>query len=278
MASRGVATTIYVVDNNSTDGSAEMVRAEFPRVQLIVSPTNGGYAYANNLALRQILAQEPPPPFVLLLNSDTVVPPDAFADMLAFFAAHPEAGVAGPKLVMENGELDLACRRSFPDPLNSIYHVLGLDARFPKSRRWARYNLTYLDPDQMTEVDSVVGAFMLLRTITVQQAGLLDETYFMYGEDLDWCWRIKRRGWRVYYNPAVTVLHVKRESSRQSARAQYEFWRAAYIFYQKYYAAHTALPLRAAIILGLALKGGAKLIGEMLRPLPPAPNASELNP
>lgn len=275
-ANRGVSFVTYMVDNNSTDGSAEMVRAEFPRVQLIVSPTNGGYSYANNLALRKILARDPVPPFTLLLNPDTVLPPDAFAQMTAFFAEHPEAGIAGPKLVMESGKLDLACRRTFPDPINSIYHVLGLDARFSKSARFARYNLTFLDENQMVEVDSVVGAFMLMRTITLEQAGLLDETYFMYGEDLDLALRIKQRGWKVYYNPAVEVRHFKRESSRQSTRAQYEFWRAAYIFYKKHYAAKTAIPIRALITLGLAIKGGTKLIGEMLRPLPPAPNASEI--
>jgi GT2 family glycosyltransferase len=177
---------------------------------------------------------------------------------------------------MSDGTLDLACRRSFPDPINSIYHTLGLDKRFPKSKHFARYNLTFLDEDQVTEVDSVVGAFMMIRTRALQQAGLLDETYFMYGEDLDLALRIKARGWKVYYNPAVQVLHYKREASRSSARAQYEFWRAAYIFYKKHYAHTTALPLRAVIVGGLALKGGWKLVREMRQPLPPAPNLAEL--
>lgn len=275
-ASRGVAYDVFVVDNNSTDGSAAMVRAEFPRVRLIESRINGGYAYANNLALRALLAGEPAPPFALLLNPDTVVPPDALAQMLAFFGAHPDAGIVGPKLVMADGTLDRACRRSFPTPELSIYHVLGLDDRFPQSKRFARYEMTFCDEDEMIEVDSVVGAFMLLRTETLHQVGLLDEAYFMYGEDLDLALRIKRRGWKVYYNPAVQVLHYKREASRHSERAQYEFWRAAYIFYRKHYAAHTALPLRVLITLGLVWKGGMKLAREMLRPLPPSPNAAEV--
>lgn len=277
-ASRGVSFVTFVVDNGSSDGSAAMVRADFPRVQSIESPINGGYAYANNLALRRILALDPPPPFALLLNPDTVLPPDALAQMLAFFAAHPEAGVAGPKLVMADGKLDNACRRSFPSPELSIYHVLGLDDRFPKSKQFARYEMAFLDENQVAEVDSVVGAFMMLRTETLRQAGLLDESYFMYGEDLDLALRIKKRGWKVYYNPAVQVLHYKRAASRHSERAPYEFWRAGYIFYKKHYAAKTALPLRALIMLGLVMKGGLKLVREMRQPLPPAPNAGEIDP
>ncbi|MDE3088664.1 MAG: glycosyltransferase family 2 protein, partial [Chloroflexota bacterium] len=117
---------------------------------------------------------------------------------------------------------------------------------------------------------------MLLRTQALQQVGLLDETYFMYGEDLDLALRIKKKGWTVYYNPAVQVLHYKREASRGSARAQYEFWRAAYIFYRKHYARTTPLWLRGLMFCGLALKGGARLVREMTQPLPPAPNLSEL--
>ncbi len=275
-ANRGVSFITYVVDNGSTDESVAMVRAEFPRVRLIASAVNGGYAYANNLALRALLALDPTPPFVLLLNPDTVLPPDALARMLAFFATHPDAGIAGPKLVRADGSLDLACRRSFPSPELSIYHVLGLTRLFPKSKRFGRYNLTFLDENVVTEVDSVVGAFMLMRVEALQQAGLLDESYFMYGEDLDLALRIKKCGWKVYYNPAVQVLHYKREASRQSARAQYEFWRAGYIFYRKHYAATTPRLLRVLIACGLALKGGLKLAREMGQPLPPAPNAAEL--
>ena len=277
-ANRHVALLTYVVDNNSLDDSAAMVRAEFPQVQLIASQVNGGYAYANNLALRAILAHNPAPPFVLLLNPDTVLPPDALAQMIDFFNMHPACGIAGPKLVMADGTLDLACRRSFPSPELAIYHVLGLDERFPKSPRFARYNMTFLDEDAVAQVDSVVGAFMMMRTEAVRQAGLLDELYFMYGEDLDLAWRIKQRGWQVCYNPAVRVLHYKREASKNSARAQYEFWRAAYIFYRRYYAQSTALPVRALLLGGLVLKGGMKLAREMRQPLPPSPNQAELNP
>ncbi|MBI3537075.1 MAG: glycosyltransferase family 2 protein [Chloroflexi bacterium] len=275
-ANRSVSFITYVVDNHSPDGSAEIVRAEFPNVKLISSDTNGGYAYANNLGLRKILDLHPAPAFALLLNPDTVLPRDALAQMIEFFRAHPDAGIAGPKLIRSNGKLDPACRRSFPDPANSIYHILYLDRIFRKSKRFARYNLTFLDENKIAQVDSVVGAFMLLRTEALRQAGLLDETYFMYGEDLDFALRIKQRGWQVYYNPGVHVLHVKRAASRGDARARYEFWRAAYIFYQKHYARVTPFFMRALIAFGLAFKGGPRLIAEMTRPLPPAPNAAEI--
>ena len=276
-AARDISVMTYVVDNCSADGSADMVRREFPHVHLIPSPTNGGYPYANNLGLREILAMHPAPPYTLLLNPDTVVPPDALAQMIQFFETHPDAGIVGPKLVMANGKIDLACRRSFPSPEIAIYHALGLTKRFPTSKRFGRYQLTFLDEDQMAQVDSVVGAFMMMRTETLRQVGLLDESYFMYGEDLDLALRIKKRGWNVYYNPAVHVLHIKREASRQSARAQYEFWRSGYIFYKKHYAATTAFPVHALLVAGLVAKGGLKLVNDMMRPLPPAPNQSELH-
>ena len=275
-ANRGVSFIAYVVDNGSPDGSAAMVRTEFPLVHLIECQTNRGFSFANNLALRLILALQPMPRMTLLLNPDTVLPPDALAMMTAFFDAHPDAGLVGPKLVMTNGKLDLACRRSFPSPELAIYHTLGLDARWPHHKRFARYNMTFLDENETAQVDSVVGAFMMMRTEALCQAGLLDESYFMYGEDLDLAWRIKKHGWSVYYYPAVEVLHVKREASRNSARAPFEFWRAAYIFYKKHYAAATPLPVHLGLTAGMALKGGPRLVREMLRPLPPAPNAAEI--
>ncbi|MHA2380555.1 MAG: glycosyltransferase family 2 protein, partial [Candidatus Thorarchaeota archaeon] len=213
---------VCVVDNCSQDGSCAMVGEEFPQVRLIESEVNGGYAYANNLGLRafgfaQTSGEKPSestPRYALLLNPDTLLPPSALQEMLDFLETHPEAGVAGPRLVLADGSLDLACRRSFPSPKVSFYRMVGLSKLFPKSRHFGRYNLTYLDPDEVAEVDSVVGAFMLVRAEALKQVGLLDENFFMYGEDLDWAYRIKKVGWKVYYNPEVTVLHYKRAASR----------------------------------------------------------------
>jgi N-acetylglucosaminyl-diphospho-decaprenol L-rhamnosyltransferase len=275
-ANRGIDFQVCVVDNASTDGSAEMVEREFPQVHVIRSLRNGGFAYANNLGLRawslgECDGSDPPrsissvPRYALLLNSDTVVPPDAMAQMTAFMETHPEAGVAGPKLVRLDGTLDLACRRGFPTPQASFYKLIGLSRLFPKSSRFGRYNLTYLDPDQLTEVDSVNGAFMMVRAQAIGQAGLLDEAFFFGGEDLDWAYRIKAAGWKIYYNPAVVVQHVKRASYRHNPQARYEFERAMWLFYRKHYQATTPFFLNALICMGLAVRGGLPLVQEMLR-------------
>lgn len=265
--SEGVALQVWVVDNASSDGSAAMVRGEFPWVRLVESPVNGGYAYANNIAMRDIAKETETPNYIVLLNPDTVLPPRAMADMVDFMEAHPLAGAAGPKLVRQDGSLDLACRRSFPSPKVSLYRMVGLARLFPKSRRFARYNLTYLDPDQVTEVDSVVGAFMMVRWATFEEVGLLDEAFFLYGEDLDWAYRMKQRGWKIFYNPAVTVLHYKGASSRQARRrATREFYRAMLIFFRKHYAKNAFFLLRWLIVAGIYLRGAVAYVWNQLQP------------
>ncbi len=256
-ASEGLSFRVCVVDNASKDDSVEMVARDFPQVSLIANRENVGYPTANNQGLRAIGFDQDVRggiSYALLLNPDTEVPPDALQKMVAFMETHPEAGVSGPKLVRPDGSLDLACRRSFPSPLVSFYHMAGLSRLFPRSRRFGRYNLTYLDPDQGAEVDSVVGAFMLVRREAIAQAGLLDETFFMYGEDLDWAFRIKAAGWKVYYHPEVTVLHVKRAASRGSSRAQIEFWRAMEIFYRKHYQEGTPRGVHYLIVAAIRVK------------------------
>jgi GT2 family glycosyltransferase len=174
--------------------------------------------------------------------------------MVQFLETHPDIGAAGPKLVLLDGSLDLACRRSFPTPIISFYRMIGLSKLFPRSQIFGRYNMTFADPDILLEVDSVVGAFMMVRREAVAQAGLLDESYFMYGEDLDWAYQIKANGWKVYYNPAVTVIHVKRAASRHSSKAQFEFYRAMDIFYRKFYADTTPFWLHSLIVVGIGTR------------------------
>lgn len=253
---------LFVVDNASTDGSPEMVSSEFPWVSLIRSESNRGYAFANNLGLRKCTGE-----YYLLLNPDTELSPCALRDMVDYMDARPDTGIAGPKLVLADGRLDLACRRSFPSPRVSLYRMLGLSKLFPTSRRFARYNLTYLDPDQPAEVDSVVGAFMMVRASAAREVGLLDETFFMYGEDLDWAYRIKARGWKVLYNPAVVVLHHKGAASRRHARKSIiEFYRAMQIFFDKHYAADSNPLLRLLIVSGIWGKCAFSLAINRLRP------------
>ncbi|MBK8022131.1 MAG: glycosyltransferase family 2 protein [Chloroflexi bacterium] len=266
--------SVVLVDNASPDGSADMVRAEFPQVTLIALDKNVGYPAGNNVGLRQLGFRGPDevdvgaPRYALLLNPDTEVPPSALADMVAYMDARPEVGVAGPKLVLVDGSLDKACRRGFPTPMVSVYHFSGLAKLFPRSSRFGRYNMTFLPVDEEAEVDSVVGAYMQVRREAIRDAGLLDETFFMYGEDIDWAYRIKDAGWRVMYHPQVVVTHVKRAASRQNKRAQFEFWRAMLLFYRKHYRSVTPLWLHAAVLAGLALKGGRPLWTEIRHPTP----------
>jgi hypothetical protein len=251
---------VIVVDNASPDDSARMVAAEFPQAKLIASPVNGGFAYANNLGLQTAgfaadgTPQPDAPRYALLLNPDTLLPPTTLANMLQFMDSRPDIGAAGPKLVRPDGSLDFACRRAFPTPEISFYRMAGLSKMFPHSKKFGRYNMTFADPDELLEVDSVVGAFMLVRREAIAQAGLLDETYFMYGEDLDWAYQIKAHGWKIFYNPAVTVTHVKRAASRTSPKAQIEFYRAMDIFYRKYYADTTPFWLHGMVVLGIGFK------------------------
>ncbi len=266
-ASEGISFNVCVVDNNSSDDSAAMVREEFPKVHLIENPVNSGYACANNLALRRWQELDTVADYVLLLNPDTVLPPDAVRRMMDFMESRPQVGVAGPKLVRADGSLDLASRRSFPTPEVSLYRMLGLSKLFPNSRRFARYNLTYLDADELTEVDSVNGAFMLVRRQAIAQVGLLDERFFFGGEDLDWALRIKKQGWTVMYNPAVAVLHHKGESRRRSRhKATVEFYRAMLLFYRKHYAKKTFFLLDWLIVAAIYVRGALALVADLLRP------------
>jgi GT2 family glycosyltransferase len=269
---------IWVVDNASRDGSVDMVRAEFQHVHVIANTHNGGYAFANNLALQQVLSSEEiqnsklrtqnsEPDYVLLLNPDTVAPPGALDTLVEYLEAHPDIGVCGPKLLLADGTLDLACRRAFPSPSAFMYRAIGLSKLFPHSPRFGSYNMTYLDPDTETEVDSVVGACMLVRAAVIREAGLLDEAYFMYGEDLDWAYRIKQYGWKIMYVPSAVVHHYKRASSNQQPfQSIRHFYGAMRVFHRKHYAATTPAPLNLLIEVGITLKEVWGLGRNLLRP------------
>ncbi len=294
---------VIVVDNRSSDGSLDMVARKYPQATLVSSDRNGGFGYANNLALRWLAGlgslpewggkgevlhlagpgdmSQPgsevpgegdsalrfPCDYVLFLNPDTVVPREAFEETVRFLEERPEVGVVGPKVVKLDGTLDLACRRSFPAPASSFFKLTGLSKLFPKSKLVSKYNLTYLGEDETAEVDSVMGAYMLVRGRALEQAGLFDERFFMYGEDLDLAFRLKSRGWKVFYYPAVRVLHHKGASSRkQSERSIREFYRAMHIFYRKHYAGSRPGIINAVITLGIGARGTIALLQNALRP------------
>lgn len=272
---------VWVVDNASSDGSVAMVQHKFPMVHLIANTHNGGYAYANNLALREILALPKIvpeqreavsditylPDYVMLLNSDTIVPDQTIDGLIRYIEAHVDVGAVGPKLLLADGTLDLACRRAFPTPTTFIYHAIGLSRLFPQSPRFAKYNMTYLDPDIEVDVDALVGACMLLRSSVIREVGLLDEEFFMYGEDLDWSYRIKQYGWRIMYVPHVIVHHYKRASSSQRPFASIRhFYHAMRVFHRKHYAATAPALFNVLIEVGITLKEAWSLGRNFLRP------------
>lgn len=270
----GLAYAVCVVDNASSDGSVEMVRREFPGVHVITHRVNVGYSAGNNAGLRWFGfgGPGPAPTYALLLNPDTLLPPTALDAMVAFMQSHPACGVAGPRVRRPDGSLDRACRRSFPTPQISFYRLTGLSRLFPKSRRLNAYNLEYLPEDAVHQVDSVVGAFMLVRGAAIAQVGLLDEAFFMYGEDLDWAKRIRDVGWQNWYNGRVEITHVKEAASRQSSKSRIDFYEAMWIFYRKHYRGQTPWLLDKLILWGIAARGGldvAQRLLEMGRSRPP---------
>jgi GT2 family glycosyltransferase len=249
-AVQGLEYEIFVVDNCSHDSTETLFAQPRPGLTFIRNQENLGFACANNQALRLSRGR-----YVLLLNPDTVVQEDTFRAMVGFMDQHPDAGIAGCKILNPDGTLQLGCRRSFPTPLSSFFRLSGLSLLFPRSRRVSTYHLTYLDPDQVTEVDAVSGSFLLARRAMLDQAGLLDEQFFMYGEDLDWCWRAKAKGWKVYYTPATQIIHFKGESSRgQGFRHVQSFYRAMHLFVRKHY--RYAWAWRVLLAVAIYLRAG----------------------
>jgi GT2 family glycosyltransferase len=262
-ATRSISTEIFVVDNHSEDGSAHLVASEFSEVQLIRNTKNVGFARANNQALVRARGR-----FLVLLNPDTIVQEDTFQTLIQFFDTHPDAGMVGCKILNPDGTLQLACRRSFPTPWVAFTKLVGLGTLFPKSRWFGRYNLTYLDPDQTTEVDAISGSFMMVRREVVGQVGLLDERFFMYGEDLDWCYRVKQAGWKIYYVPSTKIVHYKGASSEKSDRDTLVlFYRAMLQFVQKHFRGRYLFLPQWFLISGIGIRLAFSFVYRWLRKL-----------
>jgi N-acetylglucosaminyl-diphospho-decaprenol L-rhamnosyltransferase len=263
---------LLLVDNGSDDGSSQKLQAAFPAARHFATQSNFGYAGGNNVALRALLANVPPnidygDAFVLLMNSDVLVDPDALRTCLGYIRGHERTGVVGPRVLLQDGRLDLACRRSFPTPASGFWKLTGLARRFPDNARFARYNLTYLDEHETAEVDAVMGAFMLVRLEAIIQAGILDESFFFYGEDLDWTYRIKAHGWKVVYYPEATVHHLKGGTSRRNSnRMIVEFYRSMWLFYRKHYAERRTKLLEWVVLAGIVARGMFALGVNALRP------------
>jgi N-acetylglucosaminyl-diphospho-decaprenol L-rhamnosyltransferase len=246
---------ITVVDSGSPDSTPEMVAREFPAVHL-VRRGNVGFSAANNLALREVEAEA-----VLLLNPDTEVYAGTLDAALGRLRAEPRIGMVGVKLVTESGELDHACKRSFPTPLSALAHFTGVGREDGASAALSQYRATHLGDDEPGEVDAVNGAFMLCRTAAVREVGLLDEGYWLYMEDLDWCHRFWDAGWKVFYEPAGVALHVKGGSSgaRRGLRQEVAFHRGMGRFYRKFEAGPRPA-LDVAVYTGIVGKLAVSLV------------------
>ena len=228
---RARAVEIVVADNHSDDGTVEYVREHFPAVRLLALEENHGFSKANNLALDASTGET-----ILFLNPDTVVNLAALEACLERLAAEPRIGIISPRLEMAGGAMDPACRRSIPTVWDGFTRASGLSEVFPKSSLFAGYNLTYLPKDGTYEVGSVYGAFMMITRRVLDQIGPLDERFFMYGEDLDFCYRCHLAGYQVIYDGRQTIIHYKGRSSTQNYRVlSRQVFTATEQFYQKHF-------------------------------------------
>lgn len=251
---------IIIVDNHSTDESIKYIKHQYPNVHLIENTDNLGYSRANNQGIESAQGR-----YMLLLNSDTTVETDTLETMIQFMDTHPEVGASGCKVVLPDGSLDKACRRGFPTPLTTFYYVSGLSKLFPNSPRFNSYHMEYLNEDEAYPIDCLVGAFMMVRREAVNQVGLLDERFFMYFEDTDWCYRIQEAGWLNYYYPKTKITHFKRGSSRgRPYRITYEFHRAMKLFYDKHYRNKYPFWVTLLMYAGIAVKFGLTVVKDQV--------------
>ena len=222
---------VFVVDNNSIDGSNNMVKEKYPEVNLIANKKNVGFSIANNQAIVKSNGE-----YVLLLNPDTVVEHDTFKKIISFMDGHPDAGALGVKMVDGSGKFLPESKRGLPTPSTAFYKMFGLSSIFPRSKRFARYHLGHLDNDKIHKVEILPGAFMLLRKKALDETGLLDESFFMYGEDIDLSYRIIKAGYSNYYYPETRIIHYKGESTKKgSVNYVLVFYNAMVIFAKKHF-------------------------------------------
>jgi|WetSurMetagenome_2_1015567.scaffolds.fasta_scaffold33162_1 O-antigen biosynthesis protein len=220
---------IFIIDNNSIDGSSSFIRNKYPSINYIDNDKNLGFSKANNIALRKVQGE-----YILILNPDTILEEETFDKLVNFCKENKDVGAVSSKLIQANGKLDLACKRSFPSLSVALPRIIGLSKLFPKSKIFGKYNLTFLDENKTYEVDAICGAFMFIPKFILDKTGFFDEDYFMYGEDLDLCFRIKKNGYKIFYFPEVKTVHLKGESTRKSGLAYVNnFYGAMSIFVKK---------------------------------------------
>jgi hypothetical protein len=219
----------WVVDNASRDGSAGWVRDNFPQVRLIANGENTGFGRAVNAAARQAKGE-----FLLLLNPDTAVEPGAVAELVTFLRHRVQAAACGPKVIAPDGGFRHDCRRGFPTPVNVFGYFTGLDRVFPHSRRLGGYHRRWLSPDVEVTTDCLSGSCLLARRSAFESVGGFDEDYFLFGEDIDLCWKLRQTGREIWFVPAARVIHAKGASMRFApSLARREFYRSMRLFMDK---------------------------------------------
>ncbi len=255
-AGEHIPAEVIVVDNNSSDNSVEMVREKYPEVTLIANKENLGFSKANNQAIRVARGD-----YVLLLNPDTLVEEDTFVKCVKFMDDHPDAGGLGVKMVDGKGRFLPESKRGLPTPMVAFYKIFGLAALFPRSKRFGKYHLGYLDPDKIHKVDILAGAFMMMRKTVLDKTGLLDEAFFMYGEDIDLSWRIRQAGYNNYYFPETRIIHYKGESTKKSSiNYVLVFYNAMIIFAKKHFSKSNANIFTFLIKIAIYLRATIALL------------------
>ncbi|MFN5417589.1 MAG: glycosyltransferase [Flavobacteriia bacterium] len=260
-ALRNVSGEIFVVDNNSIDGSNEMVKSKFPTVHLIENKKNVGFSKANNQAIEISKGK-----YVLLLNPDTVVEEDSFEKVLQFMDENPNAGGLGVRMLDGKGRFLPESKRGLPTPSVAFFKIFGLSSLFSKSKIFGKYHLGYLSEFKTNEVDILSGAFMLLRKETLDKVGLLDETFFMYGEDIDLSYRIILGGYKNYYFPETRIIHYKGESTKKSSvNYVFVFYRAMVIFAQKHFSKNNAKLFSFLINIAIYFRAGLAILTRFIK-------------
>ncbi len=260
-ACTGLDAEIFVVDNNSVDGSNQMLKQKFPEVRLIANTVNTGFAKANNQAIKKSTGE-----YVLLLNPDTVVEEDTFRKVVDFLDQHPSAGALGVKMIDGRGKFLPESKRGLPTPWVAFYKMSGLSSLFPKSKVFGRYHLGFLDENKISEVDVLAGAFMLLRKTALDKVGLLDEDFFMYGEDIDLSYRISKGGYQNYYFPETRIIHYKGESTKKSSiNYVFVFYNAMIIFAKKHFSPGHASTFSILIRMAIYIRAGLAVLVQFVK-------------
>ena len=254
---------VILVDNASDDGSVEVIEKEYPNLTIIRNANNDGFAVANNLGIIRAKGD-----MILLLNSDVELSKSALMKSITYLRHHPEIGALGIKLVLPTGNLDHTCKRGFPTPMSSLYYFMRLHHKYPNSKKFGHYAMTYIHEDETAFVDAIVGAFMLMPKSVVEEVGPLDEAFFMYGEDLDYCYRIVQKGYKIVYYPEARGVHHKgASSSNLSYKLNYEFYRAMWVFYWKHYKKAYMIMTHIGVFISIAMMFIIKKIRIMVRRL-----------